>query len=46
MRAGCVNHYLMQVIVRFPSELEAGALVSVSEQRIRVRSLPIEALDQ
>lgn len=46
MRASCVNHYLVQVIARFPSELEAGALVSVSEQRIRVRSLPIEASDK
>jgi predicted nuclease of predicted toxin-antitoxin system len=46
MRASCVNHYLVQVIARFPSELQAGALVSVSEQSIRVRSLPIEASDK
>jgi len=36
-----VNHYLTDVLTRFTTELQAGALVSVSEHAIRVRSLPI-----
>ncbi|MBN1221491.1 MAG: DUF5615 family PIN-like protein [Anaerolineae bacterium] len=42
MQPTFVNHYLAEVSNRFISELEAGALVSVNEQAIRVRSLPIE----
>ena len=43
MRPTQVNHYLAQVVSRFSAELEAGAQVSVNEQSIRVRSLPIGA---
>ncbi len=41
MRPGEVNHYLSQVLARFATELENGALISVNEGGIRVRSLPI-----
>ncbi len=36
-----VNHYLSEVLAQFSAELQAGALVSVHERAIRVRSLPI-----
>jgi len=36
-----VNHYLAQVLARFSEQLEAGALVSVNEQAIRLRPLPV-----
>ncbi len=36
-----VNHYLAQTLTRFAAELETGALISVNEQAIRLRSLPI-----
>lgn len=42
MRPARVNRYLSQVLARFAQQLEAGALVSVSERAIRVRPLPIE----
>lgn len=42
MRPIQVNHYLAEVLVRFVDQLETGALVSVSEGGIRVRSLPIK----
>jgi predicted nuclease of predicted toxin-antitoxin system len=42
MRPAQVNHYLTEALSRFGEELQTGALVSVSEQAIRVRSLPIE----
>jgi predicted nuclease of predicted toxin-antitoxin system len=41
MQADNVNHYLIQVLAKFSNELETGALVSVHEQAIRVRQLPI-----
>lgn len=41
MRPTFVNHYLDQVLAQSSSELEAGALVSVNERAIRVRTLPI-----
>jgi predicted nuclease of predicted toxin-antitoxin system len=41
MRPVQVNQYLGQVLDRFASQLEVGALVSVNEQGIRVRSLPV-----
>jgi predicted nuclease of predicted toxin-antitoxin system len=41
MRPAQVNRYLVEVLARFAKQLEAGALVSVSERGIRVRSLPI-----
>jgi hypothetical protein len=42
MRPVQVNHYLAEVLVRFVDQLETGALVSVSEGGIRVRSLPVK----
>ena len=42
MRAAHVNHYLKETLSQFESELEAGALLSINEQAIRVRTLPIE----
>ena len=41
MRASQVNHYLTDVLARFEDQLRAGALISVNEQGIRVRQLPI-----
>ena len=37
------NRHLIQVLNRFAEELESGALVSISEQAIRVRTLPMQA---
>ncbi len=42
MRPAQVNRYLAEVLARFAERLEAGALVSVNERGIRVRSLPIK----
>ncbi len=42
MRPTQVNRYLAEVLARFTEQLEAGALVSVNERGIRVRSLPIK----
>jgi predicted nuclease of predicted toxin-antitoxin system len=36
-----VNRYLAETLTRFAEQLEAGALVSVNEQAIRVRLLPV-----
>jgi len=44
MRPVQVNRYLAEVLTRFTAELEAGALVTVSERSIRVRPLPITGL--
>jgi len=40
MRAGEVNRQLDELIARFATDLERGALVSVTDQGIRVRHLP------
>jgi predicted nuclease of predicted toxin-antitoxin system len=45
MQPTCVNHYIVQVLDRFAETLETGALVSVNEQAIRVRPLPIADAD-
>ena len=42
MRPERVNRYLEEVIGRYGELLERGAIVSVGEGRIRVRSLPIQ----
>ena len=42
MRAPAVNQYLQEVLARFAAELTAGALISITEQTIRVRKLPIK----
>jgi len=36
-----VNRYLEYVLSRFADQLAAGALISVSEQGVRVRALPV-----
>lgn len=41
MRPLNVNHYLHETLATFARELNAGALVSVSERAIRVRVLPV-----
>jgi predicted nuclease of predicted toxin-antitoxin system len=41
MQPGQVNRYLAQTLAHFSEQIEAGALVSVNEQAIRVRPLPV-----
>ena len=41
MRPHQVNHYLEQILSDHSDSLEQGAIISVTEKRIRVRSLPI-----
>ena len=42
MKPAVVNHFLTETLARFEMELIVGALVSVNEQAIRARTLPIE----
>jgi len=42
MRPAQVNRHLAEVLARLAGQLETGALVSVSERGIRVRSLPVK----
>ena len=42
MRPAQVERHLFQVIQRFAGRIEAGALVSVTERSIRVRTLPVK----
>ncbi len=37
-----VNHYLTEALTRFEVELAAGVLVSINEQAIRIRTLPVK----
>lgn len=41
MRAQNINAYLADVLTRFTEELEIGALVSIQNDSIRVRRLPV-----
>ncbi|MBI1741741.1 DUF5615 family PIN-like protein [Candidatus Acetothermia bacterium] len=41
MRPSSVHHYLEQVLKQCQQELAQGAIVIVTERRIRVRTLPI-----
>jgi hypothetical protein len=41
MRPARVNLYLARIIDQHKSALELGAVISVSEGRVRVRSLPL-----
>ena len=43
MRPLSVNHYLRILITEHQASMEQGAIFSVTEGRIRVRTLPIEA---
>ncbi|HDN80369.1 MAG: hypothetical protein DRI61_14910 [Chloroflexi bacterium] len=38
-----VNYYLREIINRYRESLERGAILSVSEGKVRVRSLPIRS---
>ncbi len=42
MQPDNVNRHLLEVISHFEMELSAGALVSVNEQGIRMRLLPVD----
>lgn len=43
MRPPAVNRQLSEVLLRFSAHLDAGALVSVTDQGIRVRRLPVRS---
>jgi predicted nuclease of predicted toxin-antitoxin system len=43
MQPSQVNYYLTEVFTHFAEQLEIGALVSVNEDAIRVRLLPIKS---
>jgi len=43
MRPENVNRYLMGIIDRFGDQLRAGAMVSVTEAQVRIRSLPLSS---
>jgi predicted nuclease of predicted toxin-antitoxin system len=45
MRPTQVNRYLAEVLAYFAEQLKAGALVSVNERGVRVRSLPVKGRD-
>jgi predicted nuclease of predicted toxin-antitoxin system len=40
MRPGSVNHYLKQVLRQYENELSLGVMITVRENRIRLRFLP------
>jgi len=42
MKPANVNHYLGETLARFAEVLEQGALISVNEQIIRMRRLPVD----
>lgn len=42
MKPTAVNQHLREILARFAPKLERGALISVSEWSVRVRSLPID----
>ena len=41
MRAIEVNQYLQSILLQYSDELKRGVVMTVTEGRIRVRSLPI-----
>jgi len=41
MRPGNVNRYLQRIIEQHVGVLESGAIISVTEGRIRIRALPL-----
>jgi predicted nuclease of predicted toxin-antitoxin system len=41
MRAANINRHLDDILIRFASDLGNGALISVTDQAIRVRRLPV-----
>ena len=42
MRPERVDLYLLNIIAQYPKALEDGAIVTVTEGRVRVRNLPLE----
>jgi predicted nuclease of predicted toxin-antitoxin system len=42
MQPALVNHYLVEALTRFEVELTSGVLVSINEQAIRARAVPIK----
>ena len=40
MRASAVNQHLDELIARFATELESCALISITDQGVRIRRLP------
>lgn len=45
MHPSHVNHSLSQILARYPAELAEGAIISVTEGQIRLRSLPVARPD-
>ena len=45
MRPERVDHYLEEIVTRHHESLQEGAIASVSEGQIRIRSLPIETIE-
>lgn len=41
MRPERVNHYLKQIVVGYRDALEKGCVISVTENQIRIRLLPL-----
>ena len=41
MRPEHVNRYLLKIIFQYPKALEDGAIITVTEGRIRTRNLPL-----
>lgn len=41
MRAANINRHLDNILTQFAGKLEQGALISVTDQAIRVRGLPV-----
>jgi len=41
MRPEHVNRYLLKIISQYPEALEDGAIITVTEGRIRMRNLPL-----
>ena len=45
MRPDHVNHYLVEILTHHQALLERGAIMTVTEGQIRVRSLPLRATE-
>lgn len=41
MRPEHVNRYLLKIISQYPEALEDGAIITVTEGRMRMRNLPL-----